>query len=207
MALTSNSSTILSFEEANMFCGKQASDNSVSLHLKLSEVKLPAMDELFQEHRSTAAPVALEINTIFARLECAFTIVGMDPQVYKVIAPSLESGEWDTDLMWFDMYGVIRDQLTGEIIRGHATFNGRLGGVDPQAWRRGDLFHTACAIQGIRHYELSLDSDSLYYWDFFSNTLIVGGVNRTAGINNALNIPTVTLGLESTPTNYTVPSA
>lgn len=198
------SNTILTFEEANLFCGKESTDNSVSLHLKLSEVKLPAMDELFQEHRSTAAPVALEVNTIFARLECSFTIVGMDPQVYTAIAPAFESGQWNEDLMWFDMYGVVRDQLSGEIIKGHAKFNGRLGGVDPQAWRRGDLFHTACAIQGLRHYELSLDEESLYFWNFFSNTLIVGGVNRTAGINNTLHIPTTTLGLTATASDFPI---
>lgn len=192
-----SANTIWSFEEANLFCGKEASDQSASLHLKLADVKLPAIDEQYAEHRSLAAPIAFEINTILARLECTFSIVGFEPQVYGLPA------SWNEDQMWFDMYGVVRDQLTGEIIKGHAQFHGKLGRVDPQDWRRGDLFHTACSIQGIRRYVFALGDEQIYYWDFFTNTLIVRSDNRTADINEALNIPTTTLGLEATPTQFT----
>lgn len=188
--------TVWSFEEANLFCGKEATDQSVSLHLKLSDVKLPAINEQYQEHRSMAGPVAFEINTILARLECTFTIVGVESQVYKM------PYTWDENLMWFDMYGVIRDQLTGEIVKGHAQFHGKLGRVDPQAWRRGDLMHTACAIHGIRRYVLAFGDDQIYYWDFFTNTLIVGGVNRTADINQALHVPVAVGGITGTSAQF-----
>ena len=65
-------STLLSLEAANMFCGKEANDLSNSLHLKLTEVNLPSIEENYSDHRGLGAPVAIEIDTVINRLECTF---------------------------------------------------------------------------------------------------------------------------------------
>jgi hypothetical protein len=60
---------------------------------------------------------------------------------------------------------------------------GRLGRVNPTAFRKGDLQLFEYSIRSIIHYELSMSIRantqpvSIYYWDFFDSTFIVRGPN------------------------------
>lgn len=161
----------LVLEGANLFCGKPPTDVSTSLHLKLAGVKLPFFEEHYVDHRPGGCPVALEIDMVFNRLQCNFTILGYDSSVYETIRA------WSEDQNWFFFYGILRDQLTGGFIKVEAQIKGRLGKVEPQEWERGRLFYTDGEIRSIIGYKLSVGGATVYEWDFDRNSLQIGLVS------------------------------
>lgn len=176
---------LLTLDAANMFVGAAPTDSNASLNLKITEVKLPAFDEGYVDHRALGAPLAVEINTIFNRLESSFQILGIDVSVYSKLAPIQDVDQW------FFIYGLMKDRLTGEQSQASAIMKGRLSRVDPQLYRRNDTLHTNFAIRGITQYDLTVAGNSVYRWDFFANTLIVGQNHVTALSNQLLNIPNI----------------
>lgn len=171
---------LLTMEKANLFCGKTAADEANSNHLILAEMKLPMMDEQYVDHRAGGAPLAIEVDTIVARLESTFVLAGWTPQVAELFY------SWAADDNWFTAYGLVRDRATGDALQAVALLRGRLGRADPVNWRNGELQHWNYSIRGIVHYELVLADEPVYFWDFYTNTFIVGGVDRNAQINAAL---------------------
>jgi hypothetical protein len=180
---------VLTMEKANLYCGAAPTDTNASNHLTITELKLPGLDEQYTDHRPGGAPVAIEIDTIIARLESTFVLVGLTPQVMELV------GSWDTQQNLFFAYGVIRDRQSGEAAQAIAVMKGRLGRADPQNWQRGNVLHTQFSIRGIVHYELAIAGEQIYYWDFFNNQFVVGGVDRNADANALL-----ATGAVATPT-------
>lgn len=178
-----SANTLYTLEAANMFLGKEATDQSNALHLKLTEVKLPSIEEQYADHRGLGAPVGIEIDTVINRLECAFAIVGIDPQIATLPL------SWFEDHQWFFFYGVVRDRLTGDAIQARAQMRGRLGRVDPQNWRRGDVMHTNGQIRAITYYQFEIGGARMYLWDFYNNVFYIGDDNRMAVTNDLLHIP------------------
>jgi len=178
---------VWTMEEANLFCGAGASDSAHSNHLILTELKLPGLDQQYVDHRGSGSPVAIELSTIMGRLECTFMLVGFTPQVMELLR------SWSATSQWFTAYGVIRDQVTGDLAQAAAAIKGQLARVDPQNWRRGDILHTAYSIRAIRHYELQIAGEQIYYWDFAENTFIVDNIDQNLQINSYLNVGAVTV--------------
>ena len=90
--------------------------------------------------------VAIEIDTIIARFECTFQLIGLDPQVFDLVRPVTDAETW------FYIYGLIKDRQSGDQMQAAATLKGRLARVDPQVYRRNDTLHTNCAIRGITYF-------------------------------------------------------
>lgn len=175
--------TLLTMESANIFCGAGPADSQASNHLTLSEVKLPGFDEQYVDHRAGGAPVAIEIDTIFAKLDCTFSLAGWSPQVISLL------NSWSAQQNTFSIYGAIRDRMSGEVQQAVAHIKGRLGRADPQNWRKGDLQHWQYAIRGIVAYQLSLAGGLMVSWDFFQNRLIIGTADTTLESNRSINVP------------------
>jgi phage tail tube protein FII len=183
-------SPLLTMEAANIFCGVNAPDDKTgSNHLRLTDVKLPGLDEQYTDLRAAGAPVTLEINTVFARLECTFTLAGWSTDVASLV------GQWGSQNNQFWIYGALRDRVSGDVLQASAQIFGRLGRADPQLWRRGDISSWAYTIRGISRYKLGVKEDDapLYEWDYFANIFNVGGDAIGLGsngqsINQALNI-------------------
>jgi P2 family phage contractile tail tube protein len=190
---------LLVMEKANLFVGKTAADESNSNHLIIAELKLPMMDEQYVDHRAGGAPLAIEIDTIVARLEATFVLAGWTEQV------ATRFYSWDPNDNWFTAYGAVRDRDSGDLLQAIALMRGRLGRVDPVNWRNGELQHFNYSIRAITHYELMLADASFYIYDFFNNTFMIGGVDQMAAINGALltgstNVaPIITGGATATP--------
>jgi len=177
---------VMIMDYANLYCGAAPDDDTASNHLVITEFKLPSLDVQYVDHRAGGAPIAIEIDTVMARLESTFSLVGITPQVIELV------NAWEPEQNVFFAYGNVRDQLTGVSIQAAAAFRGQLGRVDPQNWRKGDVMHINYAIRGIVHYEFALADEQIFFWDFFTNTRIVGGVNQNRVINSNLHVPTVT---------------
>jgi P2 family phage contractile tail tube protein len=181
--MTQTSFPLLTMEAANIFCGVEApSDPTQSNHLRLTDIKLPGMDEQYVDHRGAGAPVAIEIDTVFARLECTFTLAGWSTDVAALI------GQWGSAANQFWVFGALRDRVTGNVLQGQAKIYGRLGRADPQQWRRGDVSHWAYALRGITRYNLSVGAESVYEFDYYNNIFNIAGNPVTFAVNQALNL-------------------
>ncbi len=167
-------------EAVNLFAGDH--DPSNSKHLTLEEFKLPDLQEMFQDHHAGGARVQVEFAVGIQKLEPTFKLKGFDPDLLT------QFGLGGKKLTRFTGYGVMRDQRTGEAIQSIATIEGRLGKVAPDAQKRGELAGHEYAINQVMHYELSFGGRELMYWDFFTNTLRMNGVDQEAETNRLLGI-------------------
>ena len=184
---------------ANLYAGSAPDDETFSNHLTLTEVKLPALDVQYSDHRAAGAPIYTEIPTGIARLECTFVLVGIVPQTMELV------DSWVASERNFFVYGNVRDQLSGDAIQAAAAFVGQLGRADPQNFRKGDVMHTNFSIRNITHYEFGIGGDLTYFWDFFTNTRIMGGENRNQEINTNLHVQSA--APEFMLTNFQLPMA
>lgn len=173
--------TIYTMEAVNMFAGD--SDPSASNHLALTQLKLPMLEENFADHVAGGAPVGIEINTHFNRPECTFNLIGWNAQVAGLI------GSYTKENQRFTAYGGIRDRLTGKLMKAEAYIWGRLARANPTEFQKGQNFAHEYSIRAITHYELIFAGTQLWYWDFYENSMIIGGVDRMAEMNTALSIP------------------
>ena|SRR5215204_3339234 len=196
--------TIYTMEAANLFCSNLGVENQpgFTTHLMLQELKLPGLEENFVDFLPAGSPVATEVKTHVNRLECTFTLNGWQPSIQQLIFPSSALQKVYT------AYGVIRDHRTGRANKAEAIMYGRLGRVNPTAYRKGDLMQHEYSIRSITHYELRMESNpgsgvvdagtttmlEIYRWDFFENTFIVGNTDVTAAENRILGINVLTLG-------------
>src|SRR5215216_2399381 len=148
-------------EGANLFCGDHDPTNST--HLILQELKLPGLEENYSDHTPGGAPIAIEVDTHINRLEATFNLAGWNPLVMTLIGRSTRVHQT------FTAYGGVRDRRTGRLMEAKAVLQGRLGRVNPTAFRKGDVMAHEYSIRGIVHYELYLDTDAIYRWDFFES--------------------------------------
>ena len=174
MSLFPNS-TIYQLSAANLFCGTStASSAATSLHLQLTEIKLPGWQEHYVDWRPGGSPVAVEIDMYMEKLSCTFACTGWQPQVAELIEA------WSQSQNNFVMYGLIRDKFgassnhPGSDIQVIATIKGRLGIADPLNFKRGDPQGWQYAIRSIFAYHLQVGSETVFDWDFTQNTLNVG---------------------------------
>lgn len=172
--------TIYVMEAANLFAG--SADPTKSKHLTLQELKLPALQASYQEHMAGGAPVQIEIETGIQKLEPTFKLLGWDPDV--LIQFGLGSQIKNT----FTAYGVIVDRRTGRKIEAKAVIEGRLGKVEADTFKRGDLQTHDYAINEVTHYELFFDNTEKFYWDFFTNIVRVNGISQNDNANAILRI-------------------
>lgn len=168
-------------EAVNLFAGDH--DPSNSRHLTLDELKLPDLQEMFQDHTPGGAPVQVEIGMgVIQKLEPTFKLKGFDPDLL------VQFGLGSKRLIRFTGYGVMRNLKTGEAIQSVATIEGRLGRIAPDAQKRGELNGHEYAINQVMHYELEFGGRELFAFDFLTNMLRVGGVDQMAETNRMLGI-------------------
>lgn len=181
-----NVSPLLTMEAANLYAGvtEPGGDIQNSNHLRLTNIKLPGWDEQYVDHHATGSPVAIEINTMFAHLQCDFTLAGWNTQVASLLA------QWGSDVNQFWVFGALRDRVTGNVLQARASIYGRLGKADPQTWGRGSVSDWAYSIRGITTYKLDVGPDqTLYEFNYFENKFNIGGGSASNdAILAALNI-------------------
>lgn len=171
------SNPILVMDYANLFCGSAPSDDTKSNHLTLMQVQFPTMDVQYVDHRPGGAPVAIEIDTIMARFEVKFQLIGIVRQVWELLLrTSLTAND-------FWIYGNVRDQMTGEAVQAEVYVRGQMAAVEPSAFKRGEVFSTNYTIRGIRQYSFKLANSPVYDWDFFQNSWAIGGINQSGASN------------------------
>ena len=169
-------------ERMNLFVGVDDPSLANSKHLTLQEVKLPALEETFQEHNPGGGVSAIEIAVGMEKLECSFKLVGHDPNIFKYFGLARNG---DT---LFTFRSHLVDKITGDDMAMRATVKGRLAKIDPDTYKAGDLQTHDYEIKGILQYALYYGTKEAVFLDWASNTLRADGVDQYARRNAALGI-------------------
>lgn len=173
-------STIYIMEAANLFCGDH--DPANSKHLTLEELKLPDLQETLVDHMPGGGKVGVEFAVGVDKLEPTFKLKGWDMPLLR------QFGAGTSSRNRFTAYGVVRDKRSGRAIEAKSVIEGRLSRIAPDAFQRGEAMSHDYAINEVMHYELHFDGAEEMYWDFFTNTLRLGGTDRDPEVNNILRI-------------------
>jgi P2 family phage contractile tail tube protein len=171
---------MLIMEAANLFCGDD--DPTASKHLTLSELALPVLQEMFADHHAGGSRVQIEIPVGVQKLEPTFKLVGNDPALLSMF------GLGSSATKKFTAYGVLRDKRTGVAQQAKAIMEGRLGKIEAETFKRGELQHHDYAINAVVHYELWINNAEKVFWDFFSADWRIDGVAQNAEERSLLNI-------------------
>lgn len=173
-------STIYIMEAANLFCGEH--DPANSKHLTLEELKLPDLQEVLVDHQPGGGKVGVEFAVGMEKLEPTFKLKGWDMPLLR------QFGLGTLGRNTFTAYGVIRDKRSGRPLEGKAVMEGRLSRIAPDAFQRGEAMSHEYAINEVLHYEIHFDGQEELYYDFFTNTVRLGGADRDPEFNNILRI-------------------
>lgn len=167
-------------EAANLFCGDH--DPTASKHLTLSEMQLPSLEEIYQDHHAGGSRVAIEVNVGINKLMPTFKLSGHDPELLGTF------GSPSGTVRVFTAYGSIRNKRTGAVVQSKAIIHGRLGKIAPEAFKRGELQGHDYSINEVLHYELWFDGDEKIYWDFFEAEWRLDGTDGNADERRALGL-------------------
>lgn len=172
--------TIYVMEAANLFAGDH--DQVNSKHLTIEELKLPDLQEVLVDHQPGGGKVGVEFAVGMEKLEPTFKLKGWD------IALMRQFGLGSPLRRTFTAYGVVRDKRSGRGIEAKAIMEGRLSRIAPDAFQRGEAMAHEYAINEVLHYEIHFDGQEELYWDFFTNTVRLGGQDRDPEFNDILRI-------------------
>lgn len=172
--------TIFIMTAANLFCGDH--DPTKSKHLTLEEIKLPSLEEIFEDHKPGGAVMQVEFGLSIKKLEPTFKLKGFDPDLLSQFGLGTKTRNV------FTAYGVIVDKRTGRNIEAKAIIEARLGRVAPDAFQRGAIMSHDYAMNEVMHYELWFDGAEKIAWDFFTNLWRVDGVDQNRDENRILRV-------------------
>ncbi|HWW46536.1 MAG TPA: phage major tail tube protein [Xanthobacteraceae bacterium] len=172
--------TVYMMTAANLFCGDH--DPTKSKHLTLDELTLPALEENYSEHHPGGAPVGVEFSVGIKKFESSFKLKGEHPDLLT------EFGLGSKVRNPFTAYGVVKDTRTGRQFESKAIIEARLGVIRPDAFKRGEHRGHDYALNEIMHLEYYFDGAEKLFWDFFTNTWRVNGLDQNADDNRLLRI-------------------
>lgn len=167
-------------EAANLFCGDH--DPEASKHLTLTELQLPTLQEMYQDHHPGGSRVAIEVGLGIEKLTATFKLAGFDPDLYT------QFGVNDRAQNTFTAYGVLRNKRTGAQSQAKAIMRGKLGQIEADAFQRGELAGHNYGINEILHYELYVGGAEKLYWDFFTQEFRQDGRDQNATERRLLGI-------------------
>lgn len=173
--------TLRVVQAANLFCGD--ADPTDSKHLSIVEFVPPTLEEMKQDHHAGGSFFAIKMSVGGEALEAKFKLTGMDVPLLMQFGLNTPSKRMYT------AYAVEQDKRTGTHIELKYKMEGRLCKVEKEAFKRGELPGIDYEISEITHYELFEDGEEKQYWDFFTNTWRVNGVDQYADQNRILHIP------------------
>jgi hypothetical protein len=177
-------STLWIQESCNLFVGDDGPDNSK--HLSLESIKLPTLEEISQEHHAGGAIGQIKVGGLGLKpLECTFKLKGWDPQTLS------QFGLGKKNQLPFTVYGLIRNKNGNAALECKAIIRARLAKVEPDEFKRGDLYGHNYMLDEILHYELYFDKQEKYYWDFFGSDYRIDGVPQNDDERAILRIPGV----------------
>ena len=171
-------------EAFNLFAGASSASPDASKHLTITENTFPKLTEKTAEHHPGGAIGAVQVGGLgLEPLTQNFALAGADSQTMALFG--VANTQWTS-------YAVLRDKQGNTPVEWKVIAFGRLVALENSALKRGELASQTHTIQEIMHYELSIGGNELYYYDFWSSTWRVNGVDQNQSSNAILRIPGVT---------------
>lgn len=164
----------------NLFVGDD--DPTKSKGQTLAEIKLPTLEENFISHNPGGGIVEIEIGVGIKKLDSSFKLDGTDIDLMTKFGLNSRIRQV------FTVYGNIKDVRSGADIGVKAILEGRLGKIDPDAFKQGELQGHNYAINEIVRYEYYYAGAEKLFFDFFESAWRVDGVDQLAAFNANLGI-------------------
>lgn len=174
------SAILYTLDAANLFVGDH--DPSNSQHLAIRELKLPDLRENFVDHHPGGARAQIELSVGIQKLTPTFRLAGHDPKVLTQFGLSTRRKQT------FTAYGEMINRRSGDTFELKSVMEGRLGSIEGDAFQKGEVTSHSYAINEVTHYELWWANVEKIYWDFWTNTWRVDGVDQNATTNSILRI-------------------
>lgn len=158
-------------EGVNLFVGDDGPDNNKKLNLL--SIKLPTMEEIGQTHHAGGAIGEVEVGGLGLKaLQATFKVAGYDPQIMS------QFGLGRKGRLPYTCYGLIRDKKNNSAVEVKAVMHGRLGRVEGDDFKRGDLLGHDHMLHEIWRYEVTFNKKEVYFYDFLTSDWRVEGVDQ-----------------------------
>jgi uncharacterized protein len=165
----------------NLYVGDEGPETS-SKHLQLDELKLPQLEEQAEEFRPGGADLAYEVPLGLAKLEASFKLKGIDPHTLGHFG--LGFGERRR----YTGYAALYSEVDGAWKDAVAVMEGRIGMVEGDAWKKGELAGHDYKISSIWFYRLSIGGEEIYQIGVNPPVRVIRGVDHYAQVRNLLRI-------------------
>jgi uncharacterized protein len=160
---------------------RRADQPDSSRALTISKLGLPAIKRMNAEHNPGGG--VGKVNFTFPQIEQVepkFELKGLDVDIIRSMG--LAAGAQDK---WI-FAGAYRDKRSGRVLAGRAIIQGVVSEWEPDEQAAGELFGCNYMLQEVTHYELILDGQELWYWDWYEREGRGGGVSWFSDIRQAL---------------------
>jgi P2 family phage contractile tail tube protein len=173
---------LLLLEQVNLFVGDH--DPEASNHIKLQSLGLPTLEQITVSHLGGGAAGEVEFGLNAIRpLQPTFKLAGFTQASYRAI------GVGSNEATNFTGYGVLKNKQTGASFQAKTIIRGIVSRIAPDAFDRASAFGHDHTIAEVTHYELSVNNEEWFYWDYFTTR------RRQFGIDE-LTRSRVMLGIE-----------
>jgi P2 family phage contractile tail tube protein len=164
---------LLLLEQVNLFVGDHNPEDSN--HIKLQSLGLPTLEHVSVTHLGggAAGEVEFGMNALKA-LTPSFKLAGFTQSSYRAL------GIGTNEPMNFTAYGVLKNKQTGAQHQAKSIIRGIVGRLAPDAFARADAFGHDHSVTEVTHYELSVDAEEWFYWDYFTTRRRQFGVDELA---------------------------
>lgn len=172
---------LLLLEQANIFLGD--ADPTASNHVKLQSVGLPTLERVTFAHLGGGAVGEVNFSMgAFRALDTSFKFAGFSKDSYRLL------GIGNNEPQNFTTYGVLRNKKTGREAQAKAILSGMIGRLAPDAFDRSNAFGHDHGITEVMHYELFVDGEEWFYWDYFTSRVRQFGNDVTQKARTILGI-------------------
>lgn len=166
-------------EAHNLYVGDDVPN--ASKHHNLMSSKLPTLEEKEQDLSGGGAIGDIAVGGLgLNKLEFTFKLYGHDPQV---------SGKFGIANTPFTVYGALRDKGTAREIGVKSILWGRLGKIEQDEQKRGDLLGHDYAVREILRYVCYFDDAEEYWYDWQASDWRIKGVSQNSTRRRLLGIP------------------
>lgn len=160
---------------------RRADQPDSSRALTISKLGLPAIKRMNAEHNPGGG--VGKVNFVFPQIEQVepkFELKGIDVDIIRSMG--LAAGQQDK---WI-FAGAYRDKRTGRVLAGRAIIRGVVSEWEPDEQAAGEFFGCNYMLQEVTHYELTLDGQELWYWDWYEREGRGGGQSWFSDVRAAL---------------------
>lgn len=167
--------TLYNLDTANLFLGDDDPDES--LHLVLSSVKMPSLEEAVKEHTPGGGVGTIEIPMRkLSAISMTFSLMGVAPNALSMFMAARRQN-YTVRGNLYNLSEQIDIPLVGVI-------SGRMTKVEMGEFKKDDGVSTDYEIKGVMRYRLTIDGREKFFYDYLQGPrgVRIDGVNPFARV-------------------------